>query len=302
VTNETGDFMTSNVFAEPHLVLAWGTVRYASFPDRVEAAAAAGFQSIGMALDDYRGLLRAGWTDAQLRKVLDDHGITIDEVEVLFGFAAEPGPAHIPERPGLVYADPELEKTAWRMADAFGVRRVQAVGRFQHGTPGPDVATAFGELCDRAGRHAIKVALEFVPYTDIPDIASAAEVVRAAGRANGGLCVDTWHFFRGPSTFADLAGIDRASVFMVQVNDGPAQPADLNRMADAVHNRRSPGYGEFELEQFFSILDGPDLGDCALSVEVYSDELHRRSSRQAAEMAAAATRAVLAGSTVSKLA
>jgi sugar phosphate isomerase/epimerase len=283
--------------SETPLVLAWGTLRYSAFPDRVAAAAAAGFGRIGLAIGDYQALRSAGWTDAQLHRVLNAHGVTIDEAEVLYGFAGPSGPAGIPERPGLVYADPRLEDTAWHLAQEFGVRHVQAVGRFAPGLPDTAVVDSFGRLCDRAAVHGATVALEFVPYTDIPDLRSARAVVESTGRPNGAICLDAWHFFRGPSSFEDLADLPLSLVAMVQINDGPGLPVDANPMDDAVHHRRCPGEGDFDLVRLLSALQGPDLR-CSYSVEVYSDDLQRMPSTQAASRAALTACAVLRDSGV----
>jgi sugar phosphate isomerase/epimerase len=245
-----------------------------------------------MAMGDYLDLLRQGWTDEDMLSVLRSYGVTLDEVEVLFGFFAPPGPANIPERPGLLYADPELERAAFRMADVFGARRVQAVGTFDSTPVGSEVAPAFAQLCDRAAAHDLQVALEFVPYTSIPDLRTAAGIVAEADRPNGGLCVDSWHFFRGGARFDDLAAIDPSRVFMIQLNDGPSRPVDPNRMVDAVHHRRCPGEGDFALVDFVRTLSRPGLS-AAWSVEVYSDELNRKTTEDAARLAASSTRALL---------
>jgi sugar phosphate isomerase/epimerase len=284
--------MTSSPLADARLVLAWGTVRGAAFPDRVAAAAAAGFPSIGLMIGDYLALRKACWTDGELLGVLEQHGVTIDEVEVLFGFAGPAGPANIPERPGLIYADAEAERAAFHMGDVFGVRNVQATGRFTSPPTRSGTTESFGSLCDRAAEHGMAVALEFVPYTDIPDLAAAAQIVADAGRPNGGLCVDSWHFFRGSADFHTLEGLDPAIIRMIQINDGPVVPEDSNRAVDSVHHRRCPGEGEFHLERWLGAMNRPGLA-ASVSVEVYSDELTRMGTAAAAQRAGAATRDVI---------
>ena len=278
----------------PDLVASCGTLRRASFPDRVAAAAQAGFRGIGLTTTEYRNLHAYGWTDAQMRKVLERFGISLVEAEFIVGFWLEPGPANLPERPGLVYADPESERALFRMADEFGVNVMQAVGTFDSRPLGSEVAEGFGALCDRAAPHGLTVALEFVPYTSIPTLESAQKVVVDAGRANGGLCFDTWHFFRGGGAVEQLALIDSATVKMVQVNDGPAIPTDPNRMVDAVSNRLCPGEGDFPLADCLRELWSVGV-DVPLSVEVFSLDLERLPSRAIAERAASGTRAVMAG-------
>nr|WP_223187650.1 sugar phosphate isomerase/epimerase [Streptomyces sp. CBMA29] len=286
--------------------MAWGTVRDASFPDRVAAARRAGYEGIGLAIPYYRDLLAQGWKDRDLAAVLAEWDVRINEVEVLFGFHGAPGrPAGVPSRPGLVYADPELERTAFHLADTFGVPFAQTVGTFDarpvadpgpvaDARPvGPEVVDAFGELCDRAAAHGLRVALEFVPYSSIPDLASGLAVTAAADRDNGGLCVDSWHFFRGDPDLELLRTAPPERVFMVQFNDGPVPPVDPDRMVDAVHHRVLPGEGDFDLRAFVAALERPGV-EAPFSVEVYSDALRSRPTSEVARRAADATRALVA--------
>ncbi|WP_432825783.1 sugar phosphate isomerase/epimerase family protein [Dactylosporangium sp. CA-092794] len=285
---------SSSTFARaPRLVLAWGTVRNAAFPDRVAAARQAGYDGIGLAIPYYQALLADGWKDRDLAAVLAEWDVRINEVEVLFGFHGVPGPAGVPSRPGLVYADPEIERIAFHLADTFGVPFVQTVGTFDDRPIGAEVAEAFGSLCDRAAGHGLRVALEFVPYSSIPDLATGLAVVTGANRDNGGLCIDSWHFFRGRPDLELLRTVPAGRVFMVQFNDGPIPPVDPDRMVDAVHHRVLPGHGDLDLRSFVTALDRPGV-DAPLSIEVYSDELWRRPTLDAARLAAEATRAVVA--------
>jgi sugar phosphate isomerase/epimerase len=277
---------------DPHLVLAWGTVRHATFPDRVAAAAEAGFDSIGMMIGNYLKLREQGWSDSELLAVLRDHDVTLDEVEVLFGFFATPRPADLADRPGLIYADPAVEEGAFHLADVFGARRVQAVGTFDDTPVGPEVIDAFGDLCDRADKHGLQVALEFLPYSNIPDLGTAIKIVAAADRPNGGLCIDSWHVFRGATDLDALAATDSIKIFMIQINDGPTSPTDANRRVDAVHHRQCPGDGDFALDEFLTAVQGPGL-EPVVSVEVYSDALDRLPTAEAAHRAAVSTRKVL---------
>ncbi len=278
---------------EPHLVLAWGTVRHATFPDRVAAAAEAGFGSIGMMVGNYLTLREQGWRDSELLAVLRHFDVTLDEVEVLFGFFATPGPAGLPDRPGLIYADPAVEQGAFHLADVFGARRVQVVGTFDDTPVGAEVIEAFGDLCDRAAGHGLQVALEFLPYSNIADLSTATKIVDSADRPNGGLCIDSWHVFRGSTDLDALAATDPTKILMLQINDGPATPTDLNRRVDAVHHRRCPGEGEFALDDFLRVVDQPGL-DAVVSVEVYSDALDRLPTAEAARRAADTTQSLLA--------
>ncbi|MET8205927.1 sugar phosphate isomerase/epimerase [Streptomyces sp. NPDC005373] len=278
---------------DPRFVLSWGTARGASFPDRVAAARQAGYDGIGLGIPYYRALLADGWKDRDLAAVLAEWDVRINEVEVLYGFHGASGPAGVPGRPGLVYADPEVERIAFHLADTFGVPFAQTVGTFDDRPIGPEVAEAFGSLCDRAAAHGLRVALEFVSYSSIPDLATGLAVVTEANRDNGGLCIDSWHFFRGKPDLELLRTVPAERVFMVQFNDGPVPPVDPDRMADAIHHRALPGEGDLDLRSFVTALDRPGV-EAPLSIEIYSDELWRRPTPDTARRAAEATRAVLA--------
>jgi hypothetical protein len=49
-----------------------------------------------------------------------------------------------------------------------------------------------------------------------PDFRTAWEIVRGAGRGNGGLLVDRWHFFRRGSTLQERRAIPGDKVLGVQ--------------------------------------------------------------------------------------
>ncbi|MEJ2870500.1 TIM barrel protein [Actinomycetospora sp. OC33-EN08] len=261
-------------------------MRHAAFPDRVAAAAAAGYSGIGLAVPYYRRLREQGWTGAELRAVLDDHGILAAEAEAIVGFGGPPGPANVPGRPGMVYADHAVERAMVELGEELGVPLVQAVGTFDDRPVDEAVVDSFGKLCDRLAPHGLTVALEFVPYTNIPDVTTAQGVVAAVGRANGALCVDSWHFFRGTADWTALSQVPADRLAMVQVNDGPIRPETEDIRAEAVALRRCLGTGEFATQRLLDLVR--PLGDSRpVSVEIYSDALDRLPSTTAARVAAA---------------
>ncbi len=277
--------------ATTDLILSFGTLRFATFTERVEAAAAAGFDGIGLSLTAYRRLRANGWSDRDLADLLNDHGLRLSEIEALSGFAAR-GEAAVPALPGLRYADAELEARAFAMADAFGARHVQVVGTFGTAELEPDVVADFAGLCDRAAEHGLLVALEFVPTTNIADIATAERIVAEAGRANGGLCVDSWHYERGTSDLPALRALRSEHVAMIQIDDGPLLPEDPDYLLDTIHNRGCPGTGEFDLTVFLQAMWDNGV-DVPLSVEVLSRDLDALPAHEAALIAARTTREVI---------
>jgi sugar phosphate isomerase/epimerase len=115
--------------------------------------------------------------------------------------------------------------------------------------------------------------------------------VRRAGRANGGVAVDSWHFFRSGADWEALRSIPGESILGLQLDDGPAAP-EANLIDATLHDRLLPGEGEFDLTGLLGVLS--EIGcQAPIGVEVFSDDLHQLSASDAARRAADATRAVL---------
>jgi sugar phosphate isomerase/epimerase len=260
--------------------------RSRAFEERVRAAAEAGFAGMGLYIGEYQRLRAEGARDADLRSVLDQHGMRLIEIEALRGWSAAG-----PERAAYL----RTERSVFAMSDALGPgRRVQVVGPYS-GTI-DDAAEAFAGVCDRAAEHGLAAAIEFLPeMTNIPDAATAMQIVTRAGRPNGGICLDCWHHFRGANDDDMLRAIPPERIFTVQFDDGPRQRVDPDYYTDCTRYRDVPGEGEFDLAGFLRLLDGMGVR-LPLSVEVISADLLRRPAGDVARRLADATRAVVAAS------
>ncbi len=272
-----------------HYTLSGGSpvepARY-DFETRAGAAAAAGFAGLGLHFAEYQTALAAGMTDASMRAVLEQCGTTIPELEFIWGWAAAPGD-------GLRAEGDGYEQLCFAMADAFGSRVVNVgdIGMPEDLAPIDDVTERFAALCDRAAEHGLLVALEFLPWSGIPDVATAWRIVDGAGRANGGLLVDTWHHLRGVADDDALRAVPGDRVFVVQVSDADAEP-EGPYMEDTTLRRRLPGDGALDLVGFLRTLDGMGV-DCPISVELFSPEFQALPADEAAHLAHDATRALI---------
>lgn len=203
--------------------------------ERIELAAQNGFAGIGLYVGQYIELERSGFAPHGIDDLLDQFGLCLAEIEVISGLGIHGVGG---EKAAL------FEAAAWRMADHFGSRYLQAIG------PGGDVAEAtraFGSLCDRADDHGLVVGLEFLPFTDIKTVHDARRIVESAGRRNGGICVDIWHHQRGANDLAAIEALPGELITGVQMNDGSLIPENPDYYRDCLDNRRAPGDGEFDI-------------------------------------------------------
>lgn len=257
--------------------------RFRPFEERVRAAAEAGFAAMGLYIGEYQRLRAEGASDADLRAVLDHHGMRVVEIEALRGWSATGK-----DRDAYLKAETEV----FKMSDALGPgHHVQVIGPYA-GTL-DDAAQAFAGVCDRAAEHGLAAAIEFLPeMTNIPDAATAMQIVQTAGRANGGICLDCWHHFRGADDDDMLRAIPAGRIFTVQFDDGPAQRADPDYYTDCTRYREVPGDGDFDLAGFLRLL--AEMGvRLPLSVEVMSTKLQDRTAGEITRRLADATRAVV---------
>jgi len=253
------------------------------FEERVRAAAGAGFAAMGLYAGEYERLQAEGATDADLRAVLDAHGLRVVEIEALRGWTATG-----PEREAYLAA----ERAVFAMSDALGPgHHVQVIGPYA-GTL-DDAAEAFAGVCDRAAQHGLCAAIEFLPeMSNIPDADTAMEIVTRAGRANGGICLDSWHHVRGANDDDMLRRIPPERIFAVQIDDGPRRRVDADYYTDCTRYREVPGEGDFDLGGFLGLL--ADMGvRIPLSVEVISVALLEHPADEVARRLFEGTRTVM---------
>src|ERR1700722_16856624 len=107
---------------EESVVLSHFSLRYVGLEERLAAARAAGFRNIGLYVDAFNASEQAGLTPRQQRQLAERHEIVVSEIEALRPWWHDPASR---ERAELA------EQTAFRMADTFGSRYVQAIGPYR---------------------------------------------------------------------------------------------------------------------------------------------------------------------------
>lgn len=255
------------------------------FEERVAAAAAAGWAGIGLRYDDYDAARRQGLSVTDLRSILKRYDQLVPEVEFISGWSSHD--AAVRER------SHQAEERLYQAADAFGARHVnvgcsEALGGL---APIDEVAGRFAALCRRAAAHGLLVAIEFMPWTGIPDVKTAWEIAGRAGEPNGGILLDTWHYFRGNPDEAALRSVPAERIFVIQFNDADAEVVDSLRY-DTMHKRRLPGEGTFDLAGFVRLID--ELGiQAPICVEVIADDQNALRLEEASRRAYETSRRVL---------
>ncbi len=274
------------------LVLCSGTALRVPWLERLAPARAAGYSALSIQPGEVLQLRAAGIADAELRQRVADAGLAIAELDAITTWL----PGHTP--PACFGAQAVRAMQGFTperlvpMAAAVAARSLTIVEFYGAQVDLDAAAEAFAKACDLAAESGLLVHLEFLPWAGIPDLRSGFEVVRRAGRKNGGLLVDSWHLFRSGSTLEELRRIPGESVMSVQLDDAPAEP-EVDLSDETQHRRLLPGEGSFDLVGLIRALD--DIGSRApLGVEVFSDRLAEQPIGEIARATAEATRRVVA--------
>jgi 4-hydroxyphenylpyruvate dioxygenase len=134
------------------------------------------------------------------------------------------------------------------------------------------------------------VTLEPMAFFGMQDFRLAAEVVREAGRPNGALLFDSWHFTRVGPDLPLLPELHKSGPIDVQVNDGAAEPLGASVMEDSTDHRMFPGEGAFDVNGYLRAI-GPEHVR-SFGVEIFSAELDKLASVEAGRRAGQALRDV----------
>ena len=265
----------------PSFSLAALTALELAPPALIEVAAACGYDHVGIRLLPAApgGMAYPLMEDeARLKETiarLDATGITVADLEVVafrpeteigafsafFEAGARLGAKHI-----LVAAyDPDL--------DRFG--------------------DSYAAFCEAAAPFGLTADLEFMPWTYVPDLATANRIVAPMRQANAGILVDALHFDRSKSSVAEFGAVPAHRLHYWQLCDGPAErPATSEAMIDAArHERMFPGEGGIDLVSLARAMPA----DITVSIEVPTAGLARTmGAKDRAQRALDAAKGVIA--------
>ncbi len=105
--------------------------------------------------------------------------------------------------------------------------------------------------------------------------AEALDIMRRSGRANVGVMMDTFHYYRGGISDADILAIPRDKLLIVHVNDSEDRPVEQLRDGHRLH----VGHGILPLAHDLKLWQ--QIGyDGYLSVEIFREEYWAQSVEQ----------------------
>jgi sugar phosphate isomerase/epimerase len=217
-------------------------------PALIEAAHRTGCQHVGLRLDPltpqepHFPLIADADMLAKTQRRLRSTGVTVHDVEVIRLGSQRP---------------PESYLDFLRTAAELGATHLVTQTPDTHGAEATDL---FGRMCDLAAAFGMRCDLEFVTWTAVPDLSTAAEIVGSAGRTNAGILIDFLHFDRSGCSLEDLRALPREWFTWAHVNDAPGhRPHTTEELIRAAREHRLiPGQGDIDLHGILNALP-PDI-------------------------------------------
>jgi sugar phosphate isomerase/epimerase len=247
-------------------------------PEMVAVAARCGYSHIGLRAiaatptEVHFPILTDHALRRETRAMMRDTGVGVLDIEIL-RLKAE-----------TVISDFE---PALALGAEFGARFALIAGN------DPDLARTadnFARLCELAYRFGIRPHLEFMPWTDVPDILTALQIVGET--PNGGLLVDAFHLNRSGGEIAQIPANDVRFGYLQLCDIAGPVPVNMDDiLSEARAARLFPGDGDCPLP---ALIDRVPAG-VPISLEIPYDGLRKQglSAEDVARRAMLATRRIL---------
>lgn len=251
-----------------------------AFRSYIDATANAGFDSVSL------WAFHVMFAGDGAADVVRASGLRVEAVEASIGWTAGPSDALTAEIDGLIATGADL-----------GARIVGAacLGPIEDHAA---AAAGLAAIAARAAEADMVIALEFLPWTGVPSMAAANDLVLAAGEPNATILLDTFHWIRQPGgpDLDLLRSLPGDRVAYVQLCEpSPAETVAIDDIEpEAMHQRRTPGAGAVDYGAIWDALD--HIGsDPFVAAEVFNDDLVAQGPAAMASAVHDACRSVLPG-------
>jgi sugar phosphate isomerase/epimerase len=248
----------------------------------VDASADAGFGGVSLWAFHHAAAVAGGKSPEEVKAWHTDRGLSVPVVESLIGWEGG-DEAMIAEQCGPTF----------EVASFYGAKIVAGV------VMGAEIDRALAakglrRIAEMGADRGLKVCIEWLPWTGLPTIGAAWELIQEAGNDNLGLVVDSWHWLRqpggpDPETLRQIPG-DR--IHLVQLDDAPTSGSGDDMMMESMTNRLLPGEGDVDWPELLGLLDAIGA-DPIWAPEVFNVGLLEQGPAEMARRIGESTRKVL---------
>lgn len=207
-----------------------------TLPEEIDVAAKAGYTGLEPWLREIEAYLQSGGTLAELRKRLDDNGLSVQSA---IGFAKWIVDDPADRKAGLEQAKHDMDLIRQLGGTRIAAPPVGAVDQTDMDLN--QAALRYAELLALGQQMGVTPELELWGFSQtLHRLGELMYVAVESGRPDACVLLDVYHIFKGGSDFAGIKLINGRSIAIFHFNDYPAEPARAE-MTDA--HRVYPGDG-----------------------------------------------------------
>lgn len=262
------------------LSLCWGSMDGVALVEFLQSASEAGFQAVTLNSALYENAIDSGLSAKDIGRLLEDNNLSVSGIDPLFNW--------LPSAVNLEGDDVISRCTRATIDEVFHLAHVAGTDLVNAplGLATPDseqqIIDCFATLCERASQEDLRVSLEFMPFTQVSNLAAAARIVSQAGSENGGIMFDCWHHHRSGGKADDILDFPPELFFALQLDDAMSDPME-DILEETMNHRLLPGEGCIDLVQTLRNLD--KIGArIVYDVEVFKAPLRSSSPKERANL------------------
>jgi 4-hydroxyphenylpyruvate dioxygenase len=240
-----------------------------TLPDKLEAAAAAGFDAIELFEND---LLTFDGTPRDVRRMAADLGLAISLFQPFRDFEAMQEPTR---KRNLDRAERKFD-----IMEELGTDLILVCSNVQEDAADDDAraSAALAELGARAARRSLRIGYEALAWgRNVRTWSHAWRLVQAAAHPAVGLVLDSYHTLALEDDASGIADLPGDRIFFVQLADSPHLAMDV--LSRSRHFRNFPGQGDLDVTGFVRAVLSSGYGG-PLSLEVFNDGFRAAPPRQ----------------------
>ena len=211
-------------------------------PERLTAAAAAGFREMSIFPIDIKNWENQGKTIEELLTLSKQAGVRFTILDPCTKWVPNWEAPEGMSAADVAFTDFEVDDF-FRMAQALGVNRVNMIETFGLDQDQNQLVRNLRAICDRAANLQLRVGVEFMPFSYIANLETAHALIETVDRENLGYTFDTWHYYRGKVDNALLRAVPTAQIVALQVADADEEVRGDGLMDDLMHLPQDARYG-----------------------------------------------------------
>lgn len=259
------------------------------FIKELEVASKAGFRSVEIWIDSFQAYLQSGGSASEAKRIIGDLGL---QIENAIGFAEWIVDDEATRKAGLSQLQREMESLA-----SIGCKRIAAppAGANDHNAAFIDldvVTERYLTILKMGEQTGVMPILEMWGSSpNLQRISQVLYVIIESGHKDARVLLDTFHIFKGGSSFDSLPFVGRTAMEILHVNDYPAG-IPLAQLSDA--DRVYPGDGVAPLRQALQAVKDPNR-PLILSLEVFNQRYYQQDALLVAKTGLAKMKALTEG-------